>query len=415
MFGSATPSIPFVLLSILSKFRLWYDSTRAAVRRRPISGARPDRRIAARAWGSSVGASQSYVVILAGGSGTRLWPLSRSQQPKQLLALQSDRSLLQSTFDRVAPLVSPARVLIMTERSHSDALREQLPEVPAENIFVEPARRGTAGALALAAAAIHRRDPNALMASVHSDAYIDDAEEFRRTLAAAFAAADATRHLVLMGIPPTSPSTQLGYIEAGEALADVDGYGVRKVARFVEKPDLERARRFATSGRHFWNPGVFVWRVDVILEEFAAYEPRIHELVMQIGASFGTPNQEQALAGVYPTVPEQTIDVGIMERSSRVAVIPARFAWSDIGSWGEIFEALPRDDHGNVTRGEHLGLGTQNSLVFATSRRVATVGLEDVVIVETPDVVLVCPRDRVQDVKKLVEKLKADGTHVDLL
>ena len=362
-----------------------------------------------------MGTPQSYVVILAGGSGTRLWPLSRSRQPKQLLALHSDRSLLQSTFDRVAPLVSPERVLVMTERSHSDALREQLPDVPADNVIVEPARRGTAGALALAAAAIHRRDPNAVMASVHSDAYIDDAEEFRRTLAAAFAVADSTRHLVLMGIPPTSPATGLGYIEAGDDLADVDGYGVRKVVRFVEKPELERARRFAISGRHFWNPGVFVWRTDVILEEFGAYEPRIHDLVMQIGEHLGTPRQADTLAEIYPTVPEQTIDNGIMERSSRVAVIPARFKWSDIGSWGEIFEAMPRDDQGNVTRGEHLGLGTQNSLVFATSRRVATIGLDDVVIVETPDVVLVCPRNRVQDVKKLVEKLKVDGDHADLL
>ena len=273
-----------------------------------------------------MGTPQSYVVILAGGSGTRLWPLSRSHQPKQLLALHSDRSLLQSTFDRVVPLVSPERVLIMTERSHSEALREQLPEVPPENIVVEPARRGTAGALALAAAAIHRRDPNAVMASVHSDAYIDDAEEFRRTLAAAFAAADSTRHLVLMGIPPTGPSTGLGYIEAGGPLAEIDGYDVRRVARFVEKPELEVARRFATSGRHFWNPGVFVWRIDVILEEFGTYEPRIRERVMRIGASFGTPSQAQTLAAIYPTVPEQTIDVGIMERSSRVAVRKPRSA-----------------------------------------------------------------------------------------
>ncbi|MDP8921810.1 MAG: sugar phosphate nucleotidyltransferase, partial [Chloroflexota bacterium] len=228
-------------------------------------------------------------------------------------------------------------------------------------------------------------------------------------------AADSTRHLVLMGIPPTNPATGLGYIEAGDMLVDVDGYDVRSVVRFVEKPELERARRFATSGRHFWNPGVFVWRVDVILEEFATYEPRIHELIMQIGESLGTSRQAETLAHIYPTVPEQTIDVGIMERSARVAVIPARFTWSDIGSWGEIFEALPRDDQGNVTRGEHLGLGTRDSLVFATSRPVATVGLEGMVIVETPDVVLVCPRDRVQDVKKLVEKLKVDGTREELL
>jgi len=358
---------------------------------------------------------QAFVVILAGGSGTRLWPLSRSHQPKQLLALHSDRSLIQSTFDRVAPLVTPARVLIMTERSHADALRAQLPEVPPENVIVEPARRGTAGALALAAAAIHSRDPEALMASVHADAYIDDPEEFRRTLATAFEAADATRMLVLMGIPPTSPSTSLGYIEAADRLSTIDGYEVRRVARFVEKPNLERATEFLNSGRHFWNPGVFVWRIDVILEEFATFEPRIHELVMEIGRDFGTPRQAETLATVYPTVPEQTIDVGIMERSTRVAVIPARFQWSDIGSWSEIFEALPRDAQNNVVRGTHVGLDTHDTLVFATSRPVATIGLEGFVVVETPDAVFICPRDRVPDVKQLVELLKADPTGLTLL
>jgi mannose-1-phosphate guanylyltransferase len=341
--------------------------------------------------------------------------LSRSHRPKQLLALAGEKSLLRTTVDRVVPLVTPERVLIMTERSHADGVREQLPDVPAANILIEPARRGTAGSLALAAAAIRRRDPNALMASVHSDAYIDDGDEFRRTLTAAYGAADATRSLVLMGIEPTFPSTQLGYIEAGEPLEERDGYQVRKVVRFVEKPELERARRFISSGRHFWNPGVFVWRVDVILEEFARLQPAIHQRIDAIAPSLGSEDQESVLAELYPTVPQETIDVGIMEKSDRVAVVPAHFRWSDIGSWGELLDILPRDRDGNVTRGTHLSLGTRDSLVFATSRAVATVGLENVVVVETPDVVLVCPRDRVQDVKKLVERLVLDPERQALL
>jgi mannose-1-phosphate guanylyltransferase len=362
-----------------------------------------------------VTALQTFVVVLAGGSGTRLWPLSRSHRPKQLLALAGEKSLLRTTVDRVVPLVTPERVLIMTERSHADGVREQLPDVPAANILIEPARRGTAGSLALAAAAIRRRDPNALMASVHSDAYIDDGDEFRRTLTAAYGAADATRSLVLMGIEPTFPSTQLGYIEAGEPLEERDGYQVRKVVRFVEKPELERARRFISSGRHFWNPGVFVWRVDVILEEFARLQPAIQQRIDAIAPSLGSEDQESVLAELYPTVPQETIDVGIMEKSDRVAVVPAHFRWSDIGSWGELLDILPRDRDGNVTRGTHLSLGTRDSLVFATSRAVATVGLENVVVVETPDVVLVCPRDRVQDVKKLVERLVLDPERQALL
>jgi len=348
------------------------------------------------------------VVILAGGSGTRLWPLSRSHRPKQLLTFAGERSLLQSTFDRVRPLMPPERVVVMTEQSHADGIREQLPELPAENVVVEPARRGTAGSLGLAAAIIAQRDPTAVMASVHSDAFVEDVDEFRRTLAAAFDAADRTGKLVLMGIVPTSASTQLGYIEAAETLEEVDGYPLRRVSGFVEKPDLERARRFVSSGRCYWNPGVFVWRVDVILAEFGRLEPRIHELVVGIAQSQREPGDQGTLAEVYPTVPIQTIDVGIMEKSDRVAVIPARFGWSDIGSWAEIFAVLPRDKDGNATQGEHLSLGSRDTLVISTSRPVATIGLTDIVVIETPDVVLVCPRDKAQAVKQLVESLALD-------
>jgi mannose-1-phosphate guanylyltransferase len=303
----------------------------------------------------------------------------------------------------------------MTEQSHADDVLRELPDIPAENIYVEPARRGTAGSLALAAAAVKDRRPDALMASLHADAYIEDDAEFRRTLSAAFSAADQSLHLVLMGIKPSSPSTQLGYIEAGEILQEVEDYRLRRVTRFVEKPDLERARRFVASGRHFWNPGVFVWRVDVILEEFLRLQPAIHERIEAIASALGTAQLESRMAEIYPSVPVESIDVGIMERSDRVAVIPAKFGWSDVGSWGELLDILPRDEDGNVSRGTHLGLGTRNSLVFASSRPVATVGLEGMIVVETPDVVLVCPRDRVQDVKKLVERLALEPDRQPLL
>ena len=335
--------------------------------------------------------------------------------PKQLLKLTGERSLLQSTYDRNVQLVSPERVIVMTEQSHADGIREQLPELPPENIIVEPARRGTAGSLGLAAAAIAERDPDAVMASVHSDAYIADADEFRRTLSAAFAAAENTKQLVLMGIEPSSPSTQLGYIEAADQLEEIGGYSVRKVARFVEKPDRERAVEFVRSGRHFWNPGVFVWRVDVILGEIKRLQPRIHELVREIAASLSGPDGAETLARVYPTVPIQTIDVGVMEKSDRVAVVPARFPWSDIGSWSEIFDALPHDSDGNAIHGEHIGLGTRNTLVYSTSKPVATIGLEDMVVVETPDVILVCPRSRAAEVKLMVENLQLDPSKLNLL
>ena len=238
------------------------------------------------------------------------------------------------------------------------------------------------------------------MASVHSDAHIDDADEFRRTLGATFDAAKSTGRLVLMGIVPGTPSTQLGYIEAAETLAEIDGYPVRKVTR-SSRSRTWSAPAFRLVRRRFWNPGVFVWRVETILSEFKRLEPRIYELVESIAEAPDRDAEGGALQTVYPTVPIQTIDVGIMEKSDLVAVVPAHFGWSDIGSWSEIFDVLPRDESGNASQGEHLELGSRDTLVISTSRPVATIGLNNMVVIETPDVVLGCPRDRAADVKKL--------------
>lgn len=311
--------------------------------------------------------------------------------------------------------MGPERVLIMTERSHADALAAQLPELPKGNVVVEPARRGTAASLALAASVIRERRADAIMASVHSDAYIEDDAEFQRTLLAAFAAADDKRSLVLMGIQPSTPSEQLGYIEGGDTVARYGDYPVQRVARFVEKPKLEQAREYVALGRYYWNPGVFVWRVDVILDEFRSLQPAIHAPVTQIARAMADSGNDSALRQIYPTVPVETIDVGIMEKSDRVLVVPARFKWSDIGSWRELLEILPHDEDGNVVHGTHLSLGTRNSLIYGTTKPIATVGMDDVIVVEAEDVIFICPRDRAQDVKLLVERLAIDPERRALL
>jgi mannose-1-phosphate guanylyltransferase len=353
--------------------------------------------------------AERYVAILAGGSGTRLWPLSRGARPKQLLELVGHGSLLRNTFDRVRPLVPAEQVLILTERSHAKEVRAELPELPDENVLVEPARRGTAGSLALPALLIHARNPAAVWASLHSDAFIQDDDAFRRDLEAAFRGAAELPHLFTLGIRPTFASTQLGYIEAGDELRTIDGTTVFRVNRFVEKPDAARAAEFVASGRYFWNPGVFIWSAASIERQFAELLPAIHGALQPLVERFGTPGFQAEYDRVYPTIPVDTIDTGIMEKAPEVAMIPASFGWRDIGSWQELFEALDADEHGNVVRGQHLGLDTARTLVFGGRRLVATIGLEDLVIVETDDVLLVCRRDRAADARKLVEQLEQRG------
>jgi len=344
----------------------------------------------------------THVAILAGGEGTRLWPLSRSSRPKQLLQLSGERSLIQQTVDRLRPLVDAERILIITERSHADDLRAQLPELPDSSILVEPTRRGTAAALMLAALHVKARAPRATWASVHSDAFITDDDEFRRTLAAALEAASAGEHLVTTGIEPRFAATGYGYIQRGEELRKVQGFPLNRVVRFVEKPDQTTADAYVASGDYLWNPGVFVWNNATLLDAFAEHQPAIYEVLMS------TPLEE--IDRVYPSAPVETIDVGIMEPATNVATIPARFGWSDIGSWAELWELIARDPAGNVTLGggRVLTADSHGNLVFAEGRAVALVGVDDLVVVETADAVFVCPRERAQDVRQIVAQLRAE-------
>ena len=345
----------------------------------------------------------THVAVLAGGEGTRLWPLSRSRRPKQLLQLGGRRSLIQQTVDRLLPLVEPHRILIVTERSHADDLRAQLPELPDSSIIIEPTRRGTAAALLLAALHVKARAPDATWASVHSDAFITQDEEFRRTLAAAVEAAASGEFLVTTGVEPRVPFTGYGYIQRGEELRRVQGFRVCRVVRFVEKPDLQTAEAYVRSGEYLWNPGVFVWKNSALLEAFKLHQPDIYHTLASVPLS--------RVDEVYPNAKRESIDVGIMERARNVATIPSDFGWSDIGSWAELWELSPGSAHGNVIlgSGQVLATDSHNNLVFADGRAVALVGVDDLVVVETADAVFVCPRARAQDVKLIVQRLQAEG------
>jgi mannose-1-phosphate guanylyltransferase len=247
------------------------------------------------------------------------------------------------------------------------------------------------------------------MASVHSDAFIRDDIGFAATLLAALRAAEATSTLVTLGIKPTAPSNQFGYIQADEKIGDVDGLELFRVQEFKEKPDVETARGYVSDGSYFWNTGVFVWQTRVILEEFGHFQPEIAALLKSIEASFGSGEEAGVLKRLYPKVPVVSIDNGIMELSKHVSVIPAEFGWADIGSWSELYDILEKDSDGNVSVGRHVLLDSKNTLAFSHGRTIATIGVEDLVIVDTGDAILVARRDRAAESKRLVEELEKQG------
>ncbi len=350
-----------------------------------------------------------FALIMAGGSGTRLWPLSRQARPKQALRLVGNRTLFQLSVERTAPLFPPERTFVVTAMEQVGMLLRQVPDLPGGNFIVEPVQRGTASAIGLAAIYLRHHDPDATMAVLTSDHYIADREAFQRVLAAAYEAAQAG-HLVTLGIQPSFASTGYGYIERGEALAEMDGLTAYRVNAFREKPDAATAETFMADRRHTWNSGMFIWRVDRILAEMQRQMPKFYDQLMQIDAAIGTDREALVLSYVWPRVAAQTIDYGIMEGAGDVAVIPAEMGWSDIGSWATLLDILPGDEHGNViVEADHIGVDTTETLVYGNNRLVATIGVSCLVVVDTDDVLLICPHDRAQDVKKIVEQLRTNG------
>ena len=352
-----------------------------------------------------------YAIVMAGGGGTRLWPLSRQARPKQMLPLIDENSLFQSAVMRLEDLFPMDHVLVVTVQTQADQLQEQCPGIPPENYLIEPMPRGTASVVGLAAIALQHRDPQATMAILASDHHISNLQKFHQILLAGYELAQEG-HLVTMGITPTYPATGFGYIQSGEYIGRFNDLDALRVLHFKEKPDTETARQFLKTGDHTWNSGMFIWRVKDILDEFHRQMPDLAEKLDVISQAWDTPGRESVLQNIWPQIHVDTIDYGIMEGARDVAVIPAEdLGWSDVGSWESLYDVKTPDENGNIViEAEHIGLETQNTLVFAdrTKRLVVTIGVNDLVIVDTGDVLLVCHREHAQKVRQIVSQLKQD-------
>lgn len=354
-----------------------------------------------------------YGVIMAGGAGTRLWPLSRGNKPKQLLPVIKGRSLLQLAYERLRGLLPPERIFVCTLARHGEQVLANLPEMPRENLLGEPIGRDTANAVGFSAAALHKRDKDAVVAIVTADHVIQPIEKFQESLKTAFdVIAEDKLALVTFGIIPTDGNTGLGYIHRGDALGKAGAY---RVQAFKEKPDKATADRYVESGRYYWNSGMFVWRCDTVLNELATHLPEAHKLLSQIADGWGTPRQQAVLDEVYPKLPKISIDYAVMEPASQkkgkahVVTVEMPVQWLDVGSWPTLAETLDTDEHDNaVDCPLHVLVDSDDNIIVSQdcARLIATVGVNDMIIVQTADVTMICAKSEAQRVKDLVGKVK---------
>jgi mannose-1-phosphate guanylyltransferase len=354
-----------------------------------------------------------HAVILAGGRGTRFWPRSRTRTPKQLLNIVDKDTMLQQTVARLRPLIPAERIWTVTNAEQAAAVRKQVPAAARRRVLTEPTGRNTAAAIALAAVHIRRAARgDVLMAVLPADHYIKLEKKYREIVSAALDVARVAGRMVVLGIPPTRPDTGFGYVERMSESIGTTGFPVFPVLRFTEKPELKLAQEYVATGNYYWNAGMFFWRVSTFLENLKSFLPKTHMALEKLSASIGTRSYEGELRAIYTKLENISVDYAILEPATRaegdprVFVIPAEVGWSDIGSWAAVYELLSKQAGENVLAGDGRALDAAGNFLWSPSKFVAAIGVHDLVVVETPDALLICPRDRTQDVGKIVKWLE---------
>jgi len=356
-----------------------------------------------------------YAVIMAGGKGERFWPLSTSKHPKQLLALVGEQPLIAQAVDRLDGLISPENVFVVTNADLVEATQAAAPMLPPENIVGEPVGRDTAAAVACGGALVAAKDPEGVFAVLTADQVMGDLDVFKATLRGGMDLAEQNEILVTIGIQPFFPSTGFGYIESGDAFGEAEGVHFKKAVRFVEKPDEPTAQAYLDAGKFFWNSGMFIWSVPTLGNAFAAHCPEMKKLMDELIGFAARGDISQGLEKTYPPLGKISIDYALMEKADNIVMACGTFTWDDVGSWPALESHFPKDEGGNTLIGECEQVDSTGNIIYSKDRLTAVIGVENLVVVQAEGVTLVCPKEKAQDVKKMVSKLLSNGSYQDLL
>jgi len=358
---------------------------------------------------------KAYAVIMAGGKGERFWPLSTAAHPKQMLSLVGNTPMIGMSVDRLQGVVPPERIIVVTNAALVEATRTAAPALPDENIIGEPVGRDTAAACALGTALVRARDPNGVVCILTADQVMGNAERFREVLAACAERAAKEKSIVTIGIPPRTASTGFGYIEAEDTAEDCGGVAFRKALHFVEKPDEKTAGQYQESGRHFWNSGMFIWSVETFMAALGEHCPQLVAMANVVGQVVASPGFKDVLAKEYEDLEKISVDYAVMEKVDNIVMAEGNFEWDDVGSWPALADHFEADEDGNTRVGACETIDSSDNVIVSDERLTALIGVSNLVVVQAPGATLVCSRDRAQDVKELVRRLREAGGYESVL